>query len=91
MFSVCSFSLQNACLITVYLYINAGVLVVVEHIKEKLQLDVAEGGSTSLSVSSGASFNGVPSICRYLARAVPTAALYGSSNLEKAEVCKAVS
>lgn len=59
--------------------------VVAEILKNDLSLEVTFGQTTSIS-QDGTVISGAHAAARHLARLVPSAALYGTSNLERAEV-----
>ncbi|KAM8894839.1 bifunctional glutamate/proline--tRNA ligase isoform 2-T2 [Spinachia spinachia] len=63
-----------------------GVLLTAAHVKDIVQVSVAEGKDTQLHVSDSVQFNDVNSISRYLARLAPTLGLYGANMMEQTEV-----
>ncbi|XP_063299887.1 bifunctional glutamate/proline--tRNA ligase isoform X2 [Pelobates fuscus] len=57
-----------------------------QHLKDRIQINVEEGKETVLRVSTDVSFTDVNSIIRYLARLVPDAGLFGSNQMEQTEI-----
>ncbi|XP_068175234.1 bifunctional glutamate/proline--tRNA ligase isoform X3 [Antennarius striatus] len=63
-----------------------GALLAAEHVKDSVQVSVAEGKDTQLHVSDAVQFSDSNSISRYLARVAPAFGLYGANAMEQAEV-----
>ncbi|XP_022104839.1 bifunctional glutamate/proline--tRNA ligase-like [Acanthaster planci] len=61
-------------------------LVAAEYISGEVNVSIEWGKTTSLKVSEDLTCTNSEAICRYLARLVPTAGLYGSNPLEATEV-----
>ncbi|XP_070578959.1 bifunctional glutamate/proline--tRNA ligase-like [Ptychodera flava] len=61
-------------------------LLVVEHVKDVMSVNVEWGQNTTLQLNSGLSFNTNYAICRYLSRLAPAVKLYGTNGLEATEV-----
>ncbi|XP_069810307.1 bifunctional glutamate/proline--tRNA ligase isoform X2 [Dendropsophus ebraccatus] len=62
------------------------ILWTVQHLKGKVEINVADGKETALQVSDDVSFSDVNSIIRYLARLAPEAGLLGSNLMEQTEI-----